>query len=44
MYRVASPVATETPNSRAVAFAYAIRLEGRSRWLPWRRNGQLRLA
>jgi hypothetical protein len=44
MYRVAYPVAIDTPNHSAVAFAYAIRLEGRSRWLPWRRNGQLRLA
>jgi hypothetical protein len=44
MYRVAYPLSLESPNSRAVAFAYAISLEGRSRWLPWRRNGQLRLA
>jgi hypothetical protein len=44
MYRVAYPVSIDTPTNRAAAFAYAIRLEGRSRWLPWRRNGELRLA
>jgi hypothetical protein len=44
MHRAAYPLSIDTPNRRALSYAYAIRLEGPSRWLPWRRNGQLRLA